>query len=206
MTHVGLYVGDGRFLSATTYQAPVVREDSLDDPHWAPSSRGAAHARRTRPIAEAGDPGPRPLLAYLAGVVAVVFQASRLPRLQPLFDRLPALVWAYWLPMLSTTAGSSPRRAPLPSDDPLPAARLAGADAPVVGGEVDRAAGPRALVMAAGVAGIIAGSIAGFLALRPWLPPEAWKAVGALSATWIGGSANLVAVATALGLSPDRRA
>jgi cell wall-associated NlpC family hydrolase len=41
VTHVGMYVGDGRFISATTYQTPVVREDSLDDPYWAPQFRGA---------------------------------------------------------------------------------------------------------------------------------------------------------------------
>lgn len=41
VTHVGLYVGAGRFISATTYQTPAVREDSLDDPHWAPLFLGA---------------------------------------------------------------------------------------------------------------------------------------------------------------------
>jgi cell wall-associated NlpC family hydrolase len=41
VTHVGLYVGAGRFISATTYQTPAVREDSLDDPHWAPLFVGA---------------------------------------------------------------------------------------------------------------------------------------------------------------------
>ena len=41
ITHVGMYVGEGRFISATTYQTPVVREDSLDDPYWAALYRGA---------------------------------------------------------------------------------------------------------------------------------------------------------------------
>jgi cell wall-associated NlpC family hydrolase len=41
ITHVGMYVGEGRFISATTYQTPVVHENSLDDPHWAPLFRGA---------------------------------------------------------------------------------------------------------------------------------------------------------------------
>ncbi len=35
ITHTGLYLGEGRFISATTYQTPVVRIDALDDPHWA---------------------------------------------------------------------------------------------------------------------------------------------------------------------------
>jgi len=53
------------------------------------------------------------LLAYLAGVVGLVFQVSRLPRLQGLFDRLPALVWTYFIPMLSTSAGIIPDDSPL---------------------------------------------------------------------------------------------
>ena len=35
---------------------------------------------------------------------------------------------------------------------------------------------------------------------RPGCPPDAWKAMGALTGTWIGGSANLLAVGTTLGL------
>ena len=148
---------------------------------------------------------PALLLAYLAGVVAVVFQVSRLPRLQPLFDRLPALVWAYWLPMLSTTVGLIPAESPLYRSMTrylLPASLALMLLSSEVR-SIARLGRTALLVMAAGVVGIMAGAIAAFTALRPWLPAEAWKAVGALSATWIGGSANLVAVATALGLSPD---
>jgi cell wall-associated NlpC family hydrolase len=45
ITHVGLYVGDGRFLSATTHGVPAVHEDRLDDPHWASAYRGARRPR-----------------------------------------------------------------------------------------------------------------------------------------------------------------
>lgn len=45
ITHVGLYAGQGRFLSATTYMRPMVREDRLDDPYWAPLYRGARRPR-----------------------------------------------------------------------------------------------------------------------------------------------------------------
>ena len=41
----GLYVGDGRFISATTHETPVVREDRLDDPHWSSSYPGARRPR-----------------------------------------------------------------------------------------------------------------------------------------------------------------
>jgi cell wall-associated NlpC family hydrolase len=45
VTHVGLYVGDGRFLNATTHETPVVREDRLDDPHWSSIYQGARRPR-----------------------------------------------------------------------------------------------------------------------------------------------------------------
>ena len=41
ITHVGMYVGDGRFIDATTYETPVVREDLVDDPHWVELYKGA---------------------------------------------------------------------------------------------------------------------------------------------------------------------
>jgi hypothetical protein len=34
ITHTGMYIGDGKFISATTYQTPMVRIDDLNDPHW----------------------------------------------------------------------------------------------------------------------------------------------------------------------------
>jgi cell wall-associated NlpC family hydrolase len=45
VSHVGLYLGDGRFINATTYQVPVVREDRLDDPHWSSIYQGARRPR-----------------------------------------------------------------------------------------------------------------------------------------------------------------
>ena len=45
ITHVGLYVGDGRFVNATTHETPVVREDRLDDPHWSAIYQGARRPR-----------------------------------------------------------------------------------------------------------------------------------------------------------------
>ena len=145
------------------------------------------------------------VFAYLAAVVALVFQVARWPALRPLFDRLPALVWTYFLPMLSTTAGILPAESPvyraiarylLPASLSL---LLLSSELKAIA----RLGRTALLVMTAGMAGIMLGGVAGFLALRPWLPPEAWKAVGALVATWIGGSANLVAVAHALEISPE---
>jgi uncharacterized membrane protein len=148
---------------------------------------------------------PLLVFAYLAALVALVFQVARLPALRPVFDRLPALVWTYFLPMLSTTAGLLPAESPVYRAIArylLPASLVL----LLLSSELKAIArlGRTALVvMTVGMIGIMLGGVAGFLLLRPWLPPEAWKAVGALVATWTGGSANLVAVANALGLSPE---
>jgi cell wall-associated NlpC family hydrolase len=34
ITHTGLYIGDGKFINATTHETPMVRVDSLDEPRW----------------------------------------------------------------------------------------------------------------------------------------------------------------------------
>lgn len=145
------------------------------------------------------------ILAYLAGLVALVFQLARWAPLSPLFERLPALVWTYFLPMLSTTVGILPAESPVYQALArylLPACLvllLLSSDVKAVA-RVGRTA---LLVMVVGMLGIVLGAVAGFFLLRPWLPPGAWKAVAALVGTWIGGSANLVAVGRALDLSPE---
>jgi uncharacterized membrane protein len=45
-----------------------------------------------------------------------------------------------------------------------------------------------------GTLGVMVGAPIGLLAVKHWLGPDAWKAFGALSGSWVGGSANLVAV------------
>ncbi len=147
---------------------------------------------------------PLAQLAYLAGLVACVFQVAKLPALAPLFDKLPALVWTFFLPMLSTTFGLLPADSPLyPSLTRylLPCClvlMLLASDL----ASIARLGRVALLSMSAGCLGIALGAAAGYLLLRPWLPADAWKAAGALVATWTGGSANLLAVATTLQIDP----
>lgn len=147
---------------------------------------------------------PHAVVAALAVMVACVFQAARLAALAPLFERLPALVWAYVLPMLATTCGLLPAGSPLYGQLArhllLPSLTLL-----LISSELPTVArlGRTALVMmAAGSLGIALGGLAAFGLLRPFLPPDGWRVTAALVATWIGGSANLVAVAGALDIDP----
>lgn len=34
ITHTGIYLGDGKFINATTHETPMVRIDNLDEPYW----------------------------------------------------------------------------------------------------------------------------------------------------------------------------
>ena len=45
ITHVGMYLGKGRFVNATTHETPMVREDRLADPYWSRIYRGARRPR-----------------------------------------------------------------------------------------------------------------------------------------------------------------
>jgi uncharacterized membrane protein len=160
-------------------------------------------------MADDAGPGmiqdPVSILAYLAAVVGLVFQLGRLRALRPVFDRVPPLVWSYFLPMLSTTAGILPDESALYralARYLLPASlalMLLSSDIRAVA-----RLGRTALVaMAAGALGVLLGVTVAWFTFQPWLPPDAWKAMGALAGTWIGGSANLLAVGTSLGLSPE---
>jgi uncharacterized membrane protein len=64
------------------------------------------------------------------------------------------------------------------------------------------AVGPRVLaVFACAMASILVAIVLVYLLFREVLPEDGWKMLAALSATWTGGSANLVAVKQVIGLS-----
>jgi len=63
--------------------------------------------------------------------------------------------------------------------------------------------GKVALVMVlAGTLGIVIGGPISYLAFGNFLPEEAWKGLAALAGSWIGGTANMVAIAESVG-TPD---
>ena len=56
--------------------------------------------------------------------------------------------------------------------------------------------------MLAGTLGVVVGGPLAYLVFGSALPDEAWKGLAALSGSWIGGTANLVAIAESVG-TPD---
>jgi uncharacterized membrane protein len=49
-------------------------------------------------------------------------------------------------------------------------------------------------VMLLGSVGVVIGAAAGGWLMRSWLSSDAWKAYGALSGSWVGGTGNMLAV------------
>ncbi|MHC5165356.1 MAG: DUF819 family protein, partial [Planctomycetota bacterium] len=136
------------------------------------------------------------IISVLISIEAAILFIDSRPIGKKVFRFLPSMFWIYFIPMLANTAGLLPgehsvygiiTRWVLPGSLVV---LLLSAD---IRGILKL--GPTALgVMAAGIAGIMIGAPVVMLIYRQWLGADAWQAVGTLSGSWIGGSANMVAV------------
>lgn len=138
------------------------------------------------------------ILAFLTATLA---WAPSHPKAAPLFRRLPAPFFAYFIPACLTSAGLIPAASPLYR---WAAAFLLPVCLALLVINLDLGAlkklGPSAVraMIWAGV-GMVGGLVAAYAVVGAWLPMGAWKSVGALAGSWTGGSANLIAVKEALG-------
>jgi uncharacterized membrane protein len=139
------------------------------------------------------------IIAILLLIEGSILFLSDHPRTAWLFKYLPSMFWIYFVPMLANSFGLFAPNSPvldtittyclpaslvllLLSVDLISIARL---------GAIAMA------VMSAGVLGIMIGGPSVVIIFKHWLDPQAWMGIGALSASWIGGSANMIAVAKA---------
>lgn len=144
------------------------------------------------------------LVAVLAGIEALVLWMSRHERTGRYFDFLPAVFWIYFLPMLAATFGLIAPKSPVYG---LITTWLLPASLVLLLLPVDLKAilklGPTALAMFfIGAAGIIGGAVLSFALFKPLVGDQFWSGFGALSGSWTGGSANMIAVKEALSV-PD---
>jgi len=145
------------------------------------------------------------VFAFLAGVVALVFWVSELPRCRKLFEVVPPVIYVYFLPMLATTAGITPAASPL-YDWTVPYLLLFALLMLMVSvdlGSVARLGLVALFMVAAGTLGIVIGGPISLMIFGGMLPEDAWTGFAALSGSWIGGTANMVAIAESVGTSPD---
>jgi len=143
------------------------------------------------------------ILVLLAVEASVLYLAGNL-RTKHLFNFLPSMFWIYFLPMVLSTCGIIAAKSPLYAGITkvlLPPALfllLLNVDFKAIS-----RLGPVALVMFfAGTFGIMLGIVVTFVIFKPWVGAQFWSGFGALSASWTGGSANMIAVKEALS-TPD---
>jgi uncharacterized membrane protein len=144
------------------------------------------------------------IVAVLLAIETVVLSLSRHPRTRRYFDLLPAVFWIYFLPMLAATFGLITTKTPVYG---IITTWLLPASLVLLLLPVDVKAiwrlGPTALGMFfIGAAGIMVGAAVSFALFKSFIGPQFWSGFGALSASWTGGSANMIAVKEALSV-PD---
>ena len=144
------------------------------------------------------------ILAILIFIEGCILYFSTHRATEKFFKYLPSMFWIYFLPMLAGTFGIIPNASPVYGAITkwcLPASLV------LLLLSVDIKAilhlGKTALaMMAVGAVGIMVGAPIVVLIYKRWLPPDAWMGIGTLSASWIGGSANMIAVKAATN-TPD---
>lgn len=157
---------------------------------------------------------PLQTFALLASVLAVVFALARVPALKKVFDVVPPVIWPYFVPMLLTTFGVTQAYVP----ETATSAEYTNAAYSVMGTvllpmalfllmlTIDLRAiasmGRLALIMLlVGTLGIVIGAPIAFLLVGRLVDaPETWQQLAALSGSWIGGTANMVAIQESVGL------
>jgi uncharacterized membrane protein len=148
---------------------------------------------------------PTAVLVYLVSLIGLIYFIKEQAWSQRFFKIMPPVIWVYFLPMISTTLGITPDQSELYSwvkNYFLPAALvllLLSADIKAIA-----KLGPKALgTMLGGTIGIVLGGVISLAIFSAWLPEDAWQGMGALSGSWIGGSANMVAVGTSIGVRDE---
>ena len=145
------------------------------------------------------------IICVLVCIEAVILRIDASPIGKKMFRFFPSMFWIYFIPMLANTVGILPDESSVYGTLTrwvLPGSLVVLLLSADIRGILKL--GPTALgVMAASVGGIMIGAPVVMLIYRHWLPADAWQAVGALSGSWIGGSANMVAVKEGIGTPDD---
>ena len=148
---------------------------------------------------------PNAIFVYIIFLIGVIYYLRSQPSLTKLFKYMPPVIWVYFLPMISTSIGIIPNDSVLygwTTRHLLPPALILLLLSSNI--RAMTALGPKAIgTMLFGTLGIIIGGSLSLLIFGSLLPEDAWMGLGALSGSWIGGSANMVAVGKSIGTSDD---
>lgn len=134
---------------------------------------------------------------------ALIFWSTRQSWAAPFYKIVPSVVLVYYIPTLAATAGIIPNQSPAYDwmrDYLLPFCLfvlMVTADVRSI-----LKIGPKAiLIMLCGTLGIVVGGPLAYLMFKSYLPPDTWKALAALSGSWIGGGGNFAAIKESVGAS-----
>jgi len=144
------------------------------------------------------------LVLILVCVEAAALYISSRPRFKRYFNFLPPVFWIYFIPMLLASSGIIDASSPIYqkiSISVLPASLILLLLSSDIKG-IMRLGRPALMMMISGSIGIMIGMPLVFSIFKHWVGPQMWSGFGALSASWIGGSANMIAVKEAIG-TPD---
>lgn len=147
---------------------------------------------------------PVQIIAVLLAIETLVLGISIHRRCKRFFHFIPTVFWIYFLPMLAANLRLIDANAAvyqLISRNLLPFSLillLLSTDLRAI----IRLGRPALMMMLAGSFGIMAGMLIVFLIVKRWVGGNMWLGFGALSGSWIGGSANMIAVKEAIG-TPD---
>lgn len=147
---------------------------------------------------------PMAIFAYMAAVLGVVFWLSTIPRLSKVFEVTPPVIYAYFIPTISTTIGITPAASPVYDwmiRYLLPVA-LVLLMITIDLKSVAKLGGMALIMVVAGTFGIVIGAPITMAVFGGFLPEDAWMGLAALAGSWIGGTANMVAIAESVG-TPD---
>ncbi len=147
---------------------------------------------------------PAALVCALVLIEAAVLYVSSRKRFQRYFSFIPPVFWIYCIPLIASATGVIAASSPVYqwlSTYLLPASLvllLMSSDVRAI----SALKGKALLMMAAGSLGIMIGIPVAFALFKGAAGAQMWSGFGALSASWVGGSANMVAAKEAIGV-PD---
>ncbi len=147
---------------------------------------------------------PIGVLSVLCAVAAFWFLIQQVTNWK-LFDYIPPLLFIYATPVILNNTGVIPGSSPVYSglsSFALPVfivLMLIKVNVPAA----VKVMGKGVLVMLMGTAGVIVGAVVSYVLVHQWLAEDAWKGVGALAGSWIGGTANMAAAAEMLDTPED---
>jgi uncharacterized membrane protein len=148
---------------------------------------------------------PTVLFTLLAVVLGSIFWLSQTKFMAGFFKYLPPIIWAYYVPMILTTFGITPTASETyvwMTRYLLPVALfllMITVDVPAIL-KLGRIA---IIMMLAGTVGIVIGGPIAFLIFGSFLEPNAWMGFAGLAGSWIGGSANMIAVVESVNAPAD---